>query len=692
VSLNEILQSALSGLGASQAGMRTVSNNIANVGTPGYARERVALSAQVTSGRVTGVVVGEPSRVADRYLEETVYSRAGDAGRANVTSDYLDRLQSLLGTTGAESALPARIDAIGAAATAMTGSSATAQTAAAFVGQVDDALNSLRQLSGDIAQMRSDADGEVSAGVDRINVLLRTVGDLNDTIASLSGLGRSTAGAADQRAAALQELSGLIGITAREQSNGRVSVDTATGVPLIDQRIRQIGYPSSGAGTSQSIYPAIAVHFVNADGSVGAATGETLDTPAVGGKLGGLLDLRDSQLPAFADKLGALFGGLQRTLNAASNASTAMPPPSTSTGRTTAMAGADRLGFTGATTISVVGSDGKLARSVTIDFAAAGAPTTIDGLVSAIDAGLGAGTATFANGKLTLASGSAAQGIAIGGNATRAGTGLSQFFGLNDLIRSDDGSLAPAGFVGTDPHRFTGGTVELALRDASGRLMGKGVLTPAAGGTFADLVAGLNAGNLGAYGSFALGSDGRVAFAPSAGNTGASLSVLSDTTARANTGRSFTDLAGLTGDSAGLTDAALRRDIRTDPTRLPLAQVQAGAVGATVLGGADRRGATGYVEALSTTTDLGRAGAATISRFAATVLGDAGSAAARAATRTDEARARRDDAITRRDSFSGVNIDEELGQMVILQNSYSAAARVMSTANQMFETLVGMMG
>jgi len=692
VSLNEILQSALTGLGASQAGMRTVSNNIANVGTPGYARERVSLSAAVTGGRVTGVVVGEPSRVADRYLEETVYTRAGDAGRAGVTSDYLDRLQSMLGSTGAESALPARIDAIGAAATQMTGSSATAQTAAAFVGQVDDALTSLRQLSGDIAELRSDADGEVGAGVDRINVLLRTVGDLNDTIASLGGLGRSTAGAADQRAAALQELSGLLGITAREQGNGRVMVDTATGVPLIDQRVRQIAYPSSGAGSSQSIYPAIAVHFVNADGAIGAATGELLDTPAIGGKLGGLLDLRDSQLPAFADKLGALFGGLARTLNAASNAATAMPPPATLEGRITAMAGGDRLGFTGTTTIGVVGTDGRLARTVTIDFAAAGAPTTVDGLVTAINAGLGAGTASFANGRLTLASGSAGQGIAIGGDATRAGTGLSQFFGLNDLIRSDAGSLAPAGFAGADPHRFTGGTVELALRDASGRLMGKASLTPAPGGSFADLVAGLNGGKLGAFGSFALGADGRVAFTPTTGNTGASLSVLSDGTDRAGTGRSFSDLAGLTGDSAGLSDAALRRDIRTDPARLPLARVQAGAVGTVVLGGADRRGATGYVEALSTATDLGRAGIATVSRFAATVLGDAGSAAARAASRTDEASARRDDAITRRDSFSGVNIDEELGQMVILQNSYSAAARVMSTANQMYETLVAMMG
>ena len=55
MSLNDILGSAMSGLAASQASLRSVSNNIANVGTTGYARERVMLSTAVTAGRISGV-------------------------------------------------------------------------------------------------------------------------------------------------------------------------------------------------------------------------------------------------------------------------------------------------------------------------------------------------------------------------------------------------------------------------------------------------------------------------------------------------------------------------------------------------------------------------------------------------------------------------------------------------------------
>ena len=49
MSLNEILHTATSGLAASQAGMRSVSNNIANVGVSGYARERTSISTAVTA-------------------------------------------------------------------------------------------------------------------------------------------------------------------------------------------------------------------------------------------------------------------------------------------------------------------------------------------------------------------------------------------------------------------------------------------------------------------------------------------------------------------------------------------------------------------------------------------------------------------------------------------------------------------
>ena len=39
---------------------------------------------------------------------------------------------------------------------------------------------------------------------------------------------------------------------------------------------------------------------------------------------------------------------------------------------------------------------------------------------------------------------------------------------------------------------------------------------------------------------------------------------------------------------------------------------------------------------------------------------------------------------------AGVNVDEELSMMIQYQNAYQGAARVMSAAQQMYDTLIGL--
>jgi flagellar hook-associated protein 1 FlgK len=45
-----------------------------------------------------------------------------------------------------------------------------------------------------------------------------------------------------------------------------------------------------------------------------------------------------------------------------------------------------------------------------------------------------------------------------------------------------------------------------------------------------------------------------------------------------------------------------------------------------------------------------------------------------------------------RDAISGVNIDEELAQMIKFQHGYNAAARFLSTVNSLFDTLINRLG
>ncbi|HEU0065916.1 MAG TPA: flagellar basal body rod C-terminal domain-containing protein [Sphingomonas sp.] len=697
MSISDILSSALSGLGAAQAGMRTVSNNIANVSTPGYARQTVSLNPGNSQGRTNGVVIGEPGRVADRFLENTAYARAGDVGKASVTSDYLERLQSLLGAPGSESSISARLDAITTAATPLTGSNGSVQSAAVYVGAVADSLQGMQQLDSDLRSLRGDADAEIGDSIDRINSLLTSIGDLNDQVSRLQVLGRSTAGAADLRNGAIEQLGGLIGVVPRAQPDGSIALDTTSGVTLVDRQVRQLFYPSSGTATDQSTYPPIEVRMLGSDGQMGLATGDTIDTAAAGGRIGGLIALRDKQIPAFREQVGALFGGVAQALNGATNANTTVPAPNSLSGRATSLDASDRLGFTGSATFAITRADGTLNTKGTIDFSTL-APDTVQGAVDAINDKLGpAGTASFTDGKLTIKATAATDGVVVAQNATtpsdRAGVGFSQYFGLNDIVRSEGSTLTPSGFTDADAAGFGGsGEVVIAVRDTNGKLVASQKLDMStAGTTFGAISNTLNNGALKPYGSFKLDDTGRLRFDPSQLGGGSSVSVLSDNTDRAGTGISYSSIVGLTGMQSGLLRARVDTGIANRPELLPLARLQTVSGTGPVLGAADRSGANGLIDALGSDVNLGAHGVSPVSRYASSILGDAGTQAANAKSKSEEATARHDDAVARRDNYSGVSLDEELSQLVILQKSYSASARIVSTATEMYDTLIAMM-
>jgi len=87
------LHTGLSGLRASQTAVDTTSNNIANVNTPGYTRQRVELSPRIPydspAGQVgTGVEVDRIVRLRDSFLDARVRSTTA----AFAASDTRDEL------------------------------------------------------------------------------------------------------------------------------------------------------------------------------------------------------------------------------------------------------------------------------------------------------------------------------------------------------------------------------------------------------------------------------------------------------------------------------------------------------------------------------------------------------------------------------------------------------------------------
>lgn len=679
MSLNAVMGNAVSGLGATQAALAVVANNIANAGTAGYAREEVDLQPLVAGGQAAGVRASAVKRIADRALEAAAASAGGDLGRAKVTSDVLDRLQTFLGAPGSEGGLAARLDAVSASAIALASGSDSFASRADFVAKADTALGGMKQFASDIDTLSGEIAENVATVVYRANTLLARVGALNDTISGLQARGGSAA-LGDERATAVAELGTLIGIRSREMPDGRIAIDTVGGATLVDRLPRKLSGDAS-------------VRIVSVDPASGKETpGALLDAATAGGQLGGLLEMRDRTLPGAANRLGALYGQFTTTLNNVHNDHSGVPAPARLDGRNTGLTASDRLGLSGAATFAVADASGTMLASTRIDFDAMPAAATVGDLVAAINLGLGnKASASFTSGRLTLTASDPRNGIAVAGDAakpaTRAGLGMSAFFGLNDLVSG--GPALPSGLTVEDPSGFnTDGTIQLAIRDSAGRVMASDNIVVAGSTRVGDLLARLNASTLGKAGAFALDPAGSLTFSPVAGQSGATLVSFADSSVRGDTGLSFSAMFGITAGqpATARTGGGIRADIAANPSTLAVAALAAGAaIGAPALGTGDARGATALADALS-----GPGGVA-IERAAAALVGDTANAASRAADAKAAATARSDEANRQRDSVSGVNVDEELAHMIQLQNSYAASARVLSAARDMYDVLLGMM-
>nr|WP_222872972.1 hypothetical protein [Hankyongella ginsenosidimutans] len=384
-----------------------------------------------------------------------------------------------------------------------------------MITEISRFLDDIASLGSSVQALRVDASSQIGETVTVINQTLQRTQQLNSQIVRARASGQESAGLEEQRAQALNQLAELVDIRVQEQPDGSVQISTARGQTLLDHAARRLDYSGSASASAETVFPAIKVSRIDPVSGIAVDTGLTLDADLSSGRLSGLIDLRDNQLPAIADGLGELARGFRDSVNAIHNANTSVPPPPSLVGRNTGLTLSDPNGFTGVSTFAVVDSTGAVVAKTTIDFGSLPANTPLSTVISQINTGLGgAATVSLNNGKLSFTAAGAGNGVVIADDPTtpsqRAGQGFSQYFGLNDLIVGDKPSNYNTGVKGSDAHGFlAGGQTDFEVRDANNRVVARYTLN-VGGATYNDLLSTLNgAGALGNYVQFGLDSQGR---------------------------------------------------------------------------------------------------------------------------------------------------------------------------------------
>ena len=701
MSIDGILRNAISSLNAQQSALRVVSDNVANVNTPGYARREAQLQARVLAGIGSGVEVAEVRRIVDRFLDSELLAAAGSSGFYTAQTELHDRLQASLGEPGSDANLIGRIAAAFTSIGALSLAPGEAPGRIAALEDLQILGEEIDRVARELQSLRGEADRRVSDDVATLNQAIEQVHDLNRLIVRQKVVGEETAALEEQRARALEAMSTVVDMRAVEQSDGSVHVFTRAGLTLLDSSRRELQYAGGGQVDTSSTFSAITVNRV--DNSTGAvsATGDELYPALRAGSLKGAIDMRDKELPELAYSLGEFASTLIDRANGAHNAYTAVPPPSSLTGRNVGALATDPHGFTGIASFAVLNSSGAIVDQVTIDFSVP-ALVTLNDVVAAVNAGLaGNATMTLSGGALSLSAAAVGNGVAIVQDASspsaRSGRGFSQVFGMNDLL----GARAPAhfdtGLTGASGHGFGAtGAVGLEVRGAGGQVAASYTLDfSTLGGTVTDVVNALNT-NLGAYATFALDADGALVATPTAAYSAFDLHVASDSTARGATGVSFSRLFGV-GERWKMDQAigvGVEQRLRDDHTLLALGTVDLGAAaGEPAVGVGDGSGALALQSIQSASIQFAAAGdlsavRATLSDYAGQILAHSGQEAARIGGLGADREALKMELTARRDSIAGVNLDEELSNMILFQNAYNAAARMITTANEMYDSLL----
>jgi flagellar hook-associated protein 1 FlgK len=430
-----------------------------------------------------------------------------------------------------------------------------------------------------------------------------------------------------------------------------------------------------------------------------SASTRPLDGAVAGGTLRGLLDLRDTVIPGLQAQMGELAAGAD-ALNAISNAYSAVPPPTTLTGRNTGLLGSDVYNTSstaGTLNVAIVDATGMAVGGVQAVTITPG--MTVTQVVAAINGALGAnGTASFTNGVLSITSNVAGAGVVLQDGATpasRGGRGFSHFFGLNDLFQSASPLHFQTGLTATDAHGISGGTIDLELRTPNNDLVRGVSITPAAGGTMQDVLDALNdpTTGFGGYLVFSLDSSGQLVSTAASGYSSLRLETISDTTVRGGTGLSLSELFGI-GSSHRIDMAAnfaVSSSLSGQPSRLPTAALSA--AGTPNLAASDGSGAQAYQSLYDTPLQFAAAGSIgavrmSLSQYAASILTASGQSAAEAAARVTDRQALTGELSARQSSVSGVNMDEELANMIVYQQAYGACARLITTTKELYDTLL----
>lgn len=738
-SLDATLRTAQSGLLTAQAALDAVANNVANVNTPGYSRKIVQTEQRVLTGVGAGVQLAEITRAIDEGLLKSLRLENGSLNELAVQEDYFTRLQELFGKPEDNSSLSHIVsDFIQSLETLAVTPDRTLEQSE-VVRQADEIARKLRDMTATIQELRTQADAEITAAAETANALIQDISTLNDQIVRNGAVSKDVTDLKDQRDLAIDQLSEIVDIRIFFRGDGDAVIFTSAGRTLVDNTPFTLSHAAASSVSTTTTKAAEGFNPIFVGEQV---AGNDITSQIRSGKLKGLIDLRDTVLTDVQSQLDEMAASLRDTINQIHNRGVPFPGSQSFTGtrnfiNTSAAANTanqtirlDPTGGADDVAIVLFDNDGNQQATTTLNTImtssiygsgaqASRGPWTLAEVARTLEdwlQGNGAASATASvnsAGHFAVALNSTSVNLAfrdqtasalgsthsdaeIGFDADGDGDvdetvfGFANFLGLNDLFV--DG-LVDNIYESDVVSNFSASAAVIRFVDGNNM--------PAAPGGGADVTVTIAAGDtLATIATKINDSSALVKATVVPDGSGFRLRIAHDSavnfTVTEVSGTLLQTLGMQVADARTASQIEVRSDILTTPARISRGAAQfdadLGTSGQYYVSAGDNAIAQAMAAQMASTNSFKAAGGlpnktVSFDLYAASILSRNASLADTNRTRLEFQTELTGNLKLKSDSTRGVNIDEELSNLIVLQQSFSSSARVITVIQAMFEAL-----
>ncbi|HCU69106.1 MAG TPA: flagellar hook-associated protein FlgK [Desulfomicrobium sp.] len=237
--IGSMLEIGKKSLFANQAAIEVVGNNISNANTPGYSRQAVRLEdgnyINYAPGQLgTGVNAVEVIRYFDEFIEAQYLDKSSDQARWQTLYENLKNVEMVLNessTDGVNSALAA----FWADWQTLAANPEDTSARSALLGHAANLVSAVQSVQGDLQRLQDGADDVISAEVAEINKLLTGIAELNKQITVTEETGKNNAnGLRDERTQLIRQLAEKMDINVIDNGLGNLTITTTAGHTLVD--------------------------------------------------------------------------------------------------------------------------------------------------------------------------------------------------------------------------------------------------------------------------------------------------------------------------------------------------------------------------------------------------------------------------------------------------------------------------